>query len=67
MKLIKKFKKWFTSLRSFIIECKRVLTLTKKPTPEEFKTITKVTGIGMIIIGLIGFFIQLIKQFIIKY
>ena len=48
-------------LRRFIIECVRVLKVTRKPTKEEFKTIVKVTGLGMIIIGLIGFIIQLIK------
>ncbi len=48
-------------LRRFIIECVRVLKVTRKPTKEEFKTIVKVTGLGIIIIGLIGFIIQLIK------
>ena len=49
-------------LKRFITECKRVLRVTKKPTSYEFKTIAKVSGIGMIIIGLIGFIILFIKQ-----
>src|SRR3989338_2963947 len=48
-------------LKNFITECKRVLIVTKKPTTEEFKTIVKVSGFGIIIIGAIGFFIQLIE------
>ena len=52
----------WVKLRSFFIECKRVLILTKKPTGEEFKTIVKVTGLGMIIIGLIGFAMQITLQ-----
>ncbi len=52
----------WVKLKSFSIECKRVLILTKKPTGEEFKTIVKVTGLGMIIIGLIGFAMQITLQ-----
>ena len=52
---------WF-KLKRFVIECKRVLRVTKKPTSFEFKTIVKVSGLGMIVIGMIGFIIQIIKQ-----
>jgi len=48
--------------RSFVIECKRVFRVTKKPSNLEFKTIVKASGLGIIIIGLIGFMIQMIKQ-----
>ena len=51
----KKFKR-------FLVECKRVLRVTKKPDSFEFKTIVKVSGLGMAIIGLIGFVIQIVKQ-----
>jgi protein transport protein SEC61 subunit gamma-like protein len=49
-------------IKDFIRECKRVLIVTKKPTKEEFKTIVKVSGLGIIIIGVIGFLIQMVKQ-----
>lgn len=55
------FKSSWMKLKNFIVECKRVLVVTKKPTNEEFKTIVKVSGLGIIIIGAIGFFIQLIE------
>jgi len=45
-------------IKSFFIESKRVLRITKKPSMEEFKITLKVTGIGLLIIGLIGFLIQ---------
>lgn len=48
---------YWVKLKSFIMECKRVLIVTKKPSKEEFKAVVKVSGIGMIIIGLIGFVI----------
>jgi len=57
---------WMTRLKSFIIECKRVLMVTKKPTSIEYKTIVKVTGLGIAIIGLLGFLIQMIAQIFFK-
>jgi len=48
--------------RRFVLECRRVILVTKKPTGYEFKTISKVSGLGMIIIGLIGFILRIIKQ-----
>lgn len=50
----------------FVKECKRVLKVTKKPNMEEFKTIVKVSGLGIAIVGLIGFFIQIIKALIVS-
>ena len=47
-------------LNSFIKECIRVLKVTKKPGSNEFKIIVKVSGIGILLIGLIGFLIQMI-------
>jgi protein transport protein SEC61 subunit gamma-like protein len=49
-------------IKDFIRECKRVLIVTKKPSKDEFKTIVKVSGLGIIIIGVIGFLIQMVKQ-----
>jgi len=48
----------WVKLKSFLIESKRVLKITRKPTAEEFKTIVKVTGLGTIVIGLIGYLIS---------
>ena len=47
--------------KSFCLECWRVLKITKKPDKFEFKTIVKMSGLGMMIIGLIGFIIQMVK------
>ncbi len=48
-------------IKDFIRECKRVLKVTKRPDSFEFKTIVKVSGLGMGIIGLMGFLISMIK------
>ncbi|GEM_PF-835233 len=52
----------FGKLKRFLYECKIVLRVTKKPTKDEFKSIVKVSGIGILVIGLIGFLLQMIKQ-----
>jgi protein transport protein SEC61 subunit gamma-like protein len=38
-------------------EYSRILRLTRKPTREEFLTIAKVAGAGILIIGVMGFII----------
>ena len=54
-------KSWKYKISSFIRESIRVLKVTKKPDAFEFKTIVKVSGLGILIIGLIGFVVQMIK------
>ncbi len=49
-------------LKEFGRECTRVLKITKKPTGKEYKTILAITGIGILVVGLIGFIITMIKQ-----
>lgn len=51
---------YWGTFREFLRECKRVLKITRKPSMEEFKTIVKVCAIGMGVIGLIGFLIQMV-------
>jgi len=59
-----KFKpsEWPNKLKLKIREYGRVLKITKKPTSSEFKAIVKASGIGIIIIGAIGFTIHMIVQ-----
>ena len=47
-------------IKSFITQSRRVFRITKKPGKEEFRTIVKVTAIGIAIIGVIGFLIHLV-------
>lgn len=49
-------------VKRFMKETMRVLRVTKKPNRDEFMSITKVTGLGIVIIGVIGFVIFMIKQ-----
>lgn len=52
--------------KGFIKECVRVLRVTKKPDKTEFITIVKASGLGILIIGLMGFIIQMIKVLFFK-
>jgi len=47
-------------LNDFFESTKRVLTVAKKPSMEEFKVMAKVTGLGILLIGIIGFIVSLI-------
>ena len=42
----------------------RVLKITKKPNKEEFIDIAKITGLGLLAIGTLGFLVQAVQQLI---
>ncbi len=42
----------------------RVLKVTKKPDAEEFKATVKAAGLGIVVIGMVGFIIAIIVQLI---
>ncbi len=52
--------------KEFFAQCGRVWNLTRKPDKEEIKTISKVSAVGILIIGVIGFVISIIVEFILK-
>ena len=51
-------------LKSFFVECVRVVRVTKKPTMDTFKTTLKVSAMGIAIVGAVGFVISLIATLI---
>jgi protein transport protein SEC61 subunit gamma and related proteins len=50
------------SIVDFIKLCQRVLHVSKKPGRDEFINVAKITGIGVLIIGAIGFVISIVAQ-----
>jgi protein transport protein SEC61 subunit gamma-like protein len=48
----------------FLRESRRVITVAKKPDKEEFLQVAKVAGIGILLIGVVGFVIMLAAYFI---
>jgi len=53
-------KSYYTSFKSFLTQSKRVFKITKKPSMTEFKIIMKISGLGIAIIGIVGFIINMI-------
>ncbi len=49
-------------LKLFLVKCKRVWHVMRKPTKKEYNTIAKVAAIGILILGAMGFFISLLVK-----
>ena len=47
-----------TNLNSFVLKCKRVWMILRKPTSDEFNSVAKISAIGILVIGLIGFVVS---------
>ncbi|MBI3052067.1 protein translocase SEC61 complex subunit gamma [Candidatus Woesearchaeota archaeon] len=53
-------------IKEFALESRRIFRITKKPTNEELKVIVKVSGLGILLIGAIGFLMQMVARMITK-
>ena len=51
-------------LLSFWNNSVRIMKLARKPTWEEFKRMVKITGVGFLALGIIGYVFQLIEYFL---
>ncbi len=58
--------KFINNTRSFFIRSKRVLRHAKKPSRRELSITAKITSLGIIVIGLIGWILHLIFSAIIS-
>ncbi len=54
----------FEKFSAFISSARRVLVIARKPTMQEYSTMAKVTGLGIIIIAALAYVIYLIFAFI---
>ncbi len=54
---------WRTKVVSFFLQSKRVWHVLRKPTGDEFKSIAKISALGILAIGVIGFLISDIIKF----
>jgi len=50
----------------FVQSSTRIYNVARKPNAEEYKVIAKVTGLGIILIGIIGFTVKLIIEGVIR-
>jgi protein transport protein SEC61 subunit gamma-like protein len=49
-------------IRSFLLQCSRVWTILKKPSMQEIKIISKVSALGILAVGFIGFVISIVMH-----
>jgi len=56
----------FDRLKNKISQFRRVLEVSQKPDREEFVSSAKITGVGIIFIGIIGFVIFLLYYLVVK-
>lgn len=54
--------KVIAELKRIIMEYIRVIKITRKPSGDEFKTIVKISGLGITLIGILGFLLQVFRQ-----
>ena len=50
----------FENLKTFVAKCKRVWLVLKKPTKKEFEMVSKVSAVGILALGVIGFLISIL-------
>ena len=48
----------------FFMDSKRIFRVSRKPSKEEYKRMALIIGLGIVIIGIIGFLIQLFFQLV---
>lgn len=51
-------------MRKFFHDAKRVIAVARKPDREEYLQVAKVAGLGILLIGVVGFVIMLISYFL---
>ena len=51
-------------MRRFLSNCKRVLRIARKPDKNEYLQVAKITGLGILLIGFIGFLMILVGVFL---
>ncbi len=56
-------KQAWSKTKSFALKCKRVWQVLKKPTKKELEVVLKVSAVGILILGLLGFLISIVIKF----
>ena len=53
-------------ISDFIQSSTRIFNVSRKPDMKQYKVMAKVTGLGILIIGVIGYIVKLVLEGIIK-
>ena len=52
----------FDKIKAFVAKSKRVWLILKKPSRKEYEMIAKVSAIGILALGVVGFLIAMLMQ-----
>jgi len=52
----------FDKTKAFIAKSKRVWLILKKPTRKEYEMVAKISAIGIVILGIVGFIIAMFMK-----
>ena len=55
---------FMNNLKGFLAKCGRVLIVMRKPTNQEFKIIAQASGLGLLLIGAVGFLVSMIVKLV---
>jgi protein transport protein SEC61 subunit gamma-like protein len=55
--------KMIESLKAFAVKSKRVWLIMKKPSRKEFELVSKISAIGILVLGIFGFLIAIIVSY----
>lgn len=55
-----------TNLKSFYHKCVRVWKILKKPSRQEFQMVAKISALGILVIGFLGFLISIIMKMFVQ-
>jgi protein transport protein SEC61 subunit gamma and related proteins len=56
--------KMIESLKLFIMKSKRVWLVMKKPTRQEFELISKISAVGIVVLGVFGFILSIAMSYL---
>ena len=54
-------------IHNFFSSSVRIFNVSRKPDKQEYSTMTKITGLGILIIGFIGFMVKLIVDGFLRF
>jgi protein transport protein SEC61 subunit gamma and related proteins len=55
-------KEWIQQFKSFATQTHRVWKILKKPSKQEFRLVAKISAIGILAVGVVGFIISTIMD-----
>ncbi|MFH1326755.1 MAG: protein translocase SEC61 complex subunit gamma [archaeon] len=54
--------KLMVSTKTFLIKCRRVWHALRKPTRTEYEQVAKISALGIVLLGIIGFLVSLVMK-----